>query len=354
MSGSAGSFHNPAGAPHVPVLLAEVLAYLEPRDGERMIDGTFGAGGYSRAILAKADCEVLGIDRDPAAIDEGKRLAEVSSGRLHLRHGRFSQMAELADDAGWERVDGIVLDVGVSSMQLDQSDRGFSFQADGPLDMRMGSEGTSAADVVNTLPERDLADVIFRYGEERRSRVIARRIVERRKSAAFERTGDLVDLIERTIGRGRPDAIHPATRTFQALRIYVNGELHELGAALIAAEHVLATDGRLVVVAFHSLEDRIVKRFLADRSGRSAGGSRHRPADQPEPATFRLLHRGAVTPAVEETRLNPRARSARLRAAARTEVPSRKAKPVDPGLAGLEDFPYLSADGRRVGKRDRS
>lgn len=324
---------------HRPVMLAEVLAELAPRDGERFVDGTFGAGGYSSAILDRARCSVLGIDRDRTAVDAGEALAAASAGRLHLAHGPFSGLADLAEAASWDSVDGVVLDLGVSSMQLDQAERGFSFQKDGPLDMRMGQDGPSAADVVNALPEKDLADVIFRYGEERRSRLIARRIVDARANEPFTRTKALADLVSDAIGRRGGQAIHPATRTFQALRIYVNRELHELADALFAAERILRAGGRLVVVAFHSLEDRIVKRFFADRSRTSAGGSRHQPEAHVEPATFSVARRSALTPGAAEIDENPRARSARLRTGIRTEAPSR---PADPGLLGLSAFPALA------------
>ena len=322
--------------PHIPVMLCEVLQTLAPGDGERIIDGTFGAGGYSKAILASAACEVLAIDRDIDAIEAGAALADAQAGRLRLAHGAFSGLDELAVNRGWDAVDGVVLDLGVSSMQLDQAERGFSFRKDGPLDMRMAQHGASAADVVNTLPERELADIIYRYGEERKSRIIAKRIVEARGKALFSRTRPLAELIADTIGRRRTDAIHPATRTFQALRIFVNRELHELAGALHASERILRSGGRLVVVAFHSLEDRIVKRFLADRAKTSAGGSRHRPRQVVEPATFRLLHRRAIMPDDDEIRRNPRARSARLRSAVRTGEPARGA---DPALLGLSKFP---------------
>ncbi len=324
---------------HRPVMLAEVVAELAPRDGERFVDGTFGAGGYSSAILDCARCSVLGVDRDRTAIDAGEALVAASAGRLHLAHGPFSELADLAEAASWDSVDGVVLDLGVSSMQLDQAERGFSFQKDGPLDMRMGQDGPSAADVVNSLPEKDLADVLFRYGEERRSRLIARRIVDARSNAPFTRTKSLADLVSDAIGRRGGQPIHPATRTFQALRIYVNRELHELADALFAAERLLRAGGRLVVVAFHSLEDRIVKRFFADRSRTSGGGSRHQPEAQVAPATFSVARRSALTPGATEIHDNPRARSARLRSGIRTDAPSR---PADPGLLGLSAFPALA------------
>lgn len=333
---SAASLSLDDRVPHVPVMLAEVLRSLAPKAGDRIIDGTFGAGGYSKAILAHAECQVLGVDRDINAIEAGNELVDASQGRLALGHGPFSELEELAEANGWDSVDGVVLDLGVSSMQLDQAERGFSFQRDGPLDMRMGQHGANAADAVNMLPESDLANVIYAYGEERKSRIIAKRIVEARSRQEFSRTKPLADLISETIGRRQKDVIHPATRTFQALRIFVNRELHELVDALHAAERILRSGGRLVIVAFHSLEDRIVKRFLADRSKTSAGGSRHLPQEEVAPATFSLIKRSVVLPGDAETHQNPRARSARLRAAIRNDLPARA---VDAELLGLSKFP---------------
>lgn len=309
--------------PHIPVMLGEVLAALTPREGELYVDGTFGAGGYSRAILASADCRVLAIDRDPDAIRAGQVLAETSGGRLTLVEGRFSDMEHLLADQGVATVDGIVLDIGVSSMQIDEADRGFSFLRDGPLDMRMAQSGPSAADVVNTLPQDVLADIIYIFGEETRARAIARAIVKSRAEAPINTTLELVQAVERATGRQRPqDRTHPATRTFQALRIHVNGELDELVGALHAAERLLAPGGRLVVVTFHSLEDRIVKRFLASRAGKQPSGSRHMPdvVKGPEPS-FDLLFKGHQDASDDEARRNPRARSAKLRAAVRTSAP---------------------------------
>jgi 16S rRNA (cytosine1402-N4)-methyltransferase len=306
---------------HIPVLLHEVIAALSPADGERHVDGTFGAGGYSRAILAAADTRVLGIDRDPLAISAGEAAGEA---RLTLCRGVYSRMDVIADEAGFSPADGVVLDIGVSSMQIDDAERGFSFQKDGPLDMRMSGEGPSAADVVNRASEAMLADILFHYGEERRSRAIARAIVAERKARSYGRTSELVATVETVLGRGRPDMIHPATRTFQALRIFVNDELGELSRGLAAAERLLAPDGRLAVVTFHSLEDRIVKRFLAARCGRQAGPSRHMP-DLPSAApSFALIGKGALGPADAETASNPRARSAKLRAARRTSAAPHK------------------------------
>jgi len=301
-------------------LLDEVLVALAPADGERIVDGTFGAGGYSRAILAAAETRVLGIDRDPSAIAAGQG----SDPRLTLRQGVYSRMDTIAADAGFSPADGIVLDIGVSSMQIDDAERGFSFQKDGPLDMRMSGEGPSAADVVNEAPETLLADILFYYGEERRARALARAIVAERRSRPYTRTADLVATVESVLGRGRPGLIHPATRTFQALRIFVNDELGELARGLLAAERLLAPDGRLAVVTFHSLEDRIVKRFLASRCGRQAGPSRHLPALRGEVPSFAPIGKGLVGPSAAEVQRNPRARSAKLRAARRTAAPAHK------------------------------
>ena len=306
-------------------MLAEVLAALGPRDDGIYVDGTFGAGGYTTAILEQAEAQVYGIDRDPDAIAAGAAVADRFPGRLVLIEGAFSQMPDLLAQHGVEKVDGIVLDIGVSSMQLGDAERGFSFMADGPLDMRMSRSGPTAADVVNDYEQSELARIIARYGEERRARAITRAIVAARKERPITRTGELVTLIERVMGRPRPDMIHPATRTFQALRIFVNDELGELERALEASETLLNPGGRLVVVAFHSLEDRIVKRFLTDRTGRTAKPSRHSPMPGPAPEpTFEPLTKGAQRPTLAECDVNPRARSARLRAAMRTDAPARE------------------------------
>lgn len=315
-----GSRQNDGTLPggHVPVLLDEVLEALAPRDGAIYVDATFGAGGYSRAILDAADCAVWGLDRDPDAIAEGRPLAESYGGRLTLVEGRFGEMDDLVTA---RPVDGVALDLGVSSMQLDRPERGFSFRADGPLDMRMGGSGPSAADLVNGCPEAELADIIYRYGEERRSRRIARAIVEARRSERIERTLQLAEIVRAAV-KPRGETIHPATRTFQALRIAVNDELAEIDAGLAAAERLLAPGGRLAVVAFHSLEDRKVKSFLRTRSGALPRTSRHLPATtQVDRApTFELLLKGARKPTATEISVNPRARSARLRAARRTSA----------------------------------
>jgi 16S rRNA (cytosine1402-N4)-methyltransferase len=320
--------------PHVPVLLQQVIDYLVPRDGGVYIDGTFGAGGYAAAILSAAATRVIGIDRDATAIAGGRSLVEASAGRLALVEGRFAALDALASGLGVEAVEGVVLDLGVSSMQLDTPGRGFSFRHDGPLDMRMGREGPSAGDVVAAASERDLADIIFNLGEERHSRAVARAIVAARRERPILTTGALADIVSRVV-RGRPGDIHPATRTFQALRLFVNDELYELERGLAAAERILKPGGRLVVVSFHSLEDRIVKTFLAGRSG-AGSGSRHLPEIKPETATFRTLTRRPVTPDDAETGENPRARSAKLRAAERTAAPARAAAGVAlPGLPSL-------------------
>ncbi|QPO10960.1 MULTISPECIES: 16S rRNA (cytosine(1402)-N(4))-methyltransferase RsmH [unclassified Thalassospira] len=308
--------------PHKPVLLREVLEALAPRDGEIMVDGTFGAGGYSRAILDSANCELYGIDRDPTAVATGKKLEAEYDGRFHMVEGCFGDMAKLVPAAGAQQVDGIVLDIGVSSMQLDQADRGFSFREDGPLDMRMSMSGPTAADFVNTAEEEDIANVVYRYGEERASRKVARKIIEMRAEEPFTTTSQLARAV-RSVVRKSKDGIDPATRTFQALRIYVNDELGELERAMDAAETLLKPGGRLVVVTFHSLEDRQVKTFMKERSGDPNKMSRRLPGE-PEVAipTFTTITRKAVTGQKDEIRANPRARSAKLRAVARNDQPA--------------------------------
>ena len=326
-----------AGGParHVPVLREEAVAALSPRAGGVYLDGTFGAGGYSRAILAVPGTRVLGLDRDPSAIAAAAALA-ADNPRLTLHQARFGTLGEVADASGIAGFDGVVLDIGVSSMQLDEADRGFSFRQDGPLDMRMSGEGPSAADIVNTADEEDLANILYLFGEERASRRIARAIVHDRQTAPFTRTRQLAEMIARVVP-GSPTDIHPATRSFQALRIAVNDELGELVAALEAAERKLVADGRLAVVTFHSLEDRIVKRFLQARSGRGAGGSRHLPSEAaPAPPTFVLQGRQPIVPGAEEVALNPRARSAKLRVGIRTAAPARG---PEPALTGLFEVP---------------
>jgi 16S rRNA (cytosine1402-N4)-methyltransferase len=305
---------------HVPVMLAEVLAALAPADGGTYVDGTFGAGGYTRGILAAANCNVIAIDRDPSAIADGAALVAESKGRLQLVQGTFGEMKSIIEELGLKKVQGVVLDIGVSSMQLDEAARGFSFMREGPLDMRMGQEGKSAADFVNNLAAEDLAQIIFILGEEPRSRSIAKAIVTARSEAPLLTTLDLVKAVERATGPQRAkDRTHPATRTFQALRIHVNAELDELAQALCAAEEILAVGGRLVVVTFHSLEDRIVKRFFAARAGKLPTNSRHMPAKQEGPAaSFELLFKGHQEAGPQEMLDNPRARSAKLRCGIRT------------------------------------
>jgi 16S rRNA (cytosine1402-N4)-methyltransferase len=302
---------------HVPVLLREVLEQLEPRADGIYVDATFGAGGYSRAILERGS-RVIGIDRDRTAIAGGFDLVEEAAGRLTLVEDRFSHLADVCAGQGFDTVDGVVMDVGVSSMQLDQAGRGFSFRLEGPLDMRMADQGASAADVIARASEAELADIIYLFGEERHSRSVARAIVAARKDAPITTTRALADIVARTV-RSKPGDIHPATRTFQGLRIFVNEELDELQLALQAAERVLKPGGRLVVVSFHSLEDRIVKTFLNERS-KTGGGSRHLPEMAQVPPSFQLLTRRPIIPGDEETAANPRARSAKLRAALRTEA----------------------------------
>ena len=318
-------------APHIPVLLNEVVAALAPKDGEVFVDGTFGAGGYSRALLDACDCKVYGIDRDPSAIAAGQALTARYGARLTLLAGRFGDMEQLLAAVGVTAVDGVTLDIGVSSMQIDQAARGFSFRADGPLDMRMDtSADDTAADLVNDSEEAELADIIYEYGEERLSRAIARAIVFARNEARIETTGRLADIVRdavrRKVGR-KNETIDPATRTFQALRIAVNDELGELDRGLIAAERLLRPDGRLAVVSFHSLEDRRVKAFLTTRSGSSARPSRHFPSLLPRESargavpSFTSVTRKPIEASDAETARNPRARSARLRSAIRTEGP---------------------------------
>ena len=306
---------------HAPVLLAEVVAALQPRDGELYLDGTFGAGGYARALLEAAACAVIGIDRDPAAVAHGAALGARYGARLTMLDGCFSDMAALLATRGITHVDGIALDLGVSSTQLDDPTRGFSFRADGPLDMRMGRTGESAAELIGRLSEHELATVIRDLGEERHARRVSRAIVTARADAPITRTGALADIVRRAVPRAK-DGIDPATRTFQALRLAVNDELGELDRGLVAAERLLAPGGRLAVVAFHSLEDRRVKSFLRERASETAGTSRHVPASGARRApSFRLLQRRAVRPSAAEVGANPRARSARLRAAERTVAP---------------------------------
>ncbi len=310
-------------ARHRPVMLDEVLTALAPKPGEIYVDGTFGAGGYSAAILSAADCSVIAIDRDPSALEAGQVLVEASRGRLKLVAGEFARLGELVRTQGTDHVDGVVLDIGVSSMQLDEAQRGFSFMRDGPLDMRMSQSGPTAADQVNVLEHYELSRVIFILGDEPRARAIARAIIAARTEAPLKTTFDLVRAVERATGPQRAkDRTHPATRTFQALRILVNGELSELAEALCEAESILREGGRLVVVAFHSLEDRIVKRFFSLRAGREASPSRHQPlSEKMQIPSFSQSEKGVVEPGESEVAVNPRARSAKLRFGVRTAAP---------------------------------
>jgi 16S rRNA (cytosine1402-N4)-methyltransferase len=308
-------------------MLEEVLqaAALEP--GQVVIDGTFGYGGYSTAFV-EAGAKVLGIDRDPTAIEGGQALVARAAGDLTRVQGRFSELDELARENAFETVDAVVLDIGVSSMQLDQAARGFSFQQDGPLDMRMSGEGLSAFDVINDYSAKDIAAILSQLGEEKRAVAIARAIDLARRDAPIETTLQLAKIVEQVLGRNPRDPIHPATRSFQGIRIYVNGELHQLALALGSAERILKPGGRVVVVSFHSLEDRIVKRFLTDRSRTQAGGSRHAPQQSVPDPTFNVTSRRVVTASEDEIASNPRARSAKLRAAVRTSANARSLDPL--------------------------
>ena len=305
-------------APHIPVLLKEVVESIAPKDSGIYVDGTFGAGGYTRAVLDAADCTVYAIDRDPDAIRDGQKLVDAYKGRLHLLHGTFGEMADLIRGEGVDFVNGVMLDIGVSSMQIDRAERGFSFQKDGALDMRMSQNGLSAADVLNTFGEREIADIIYKYGEERFSRRIAAAVVEQRKTAPFKTTLEFADLIRRTVPHKRED-IDPATRSFQALRIYVNDELGQLESGLNAAHSLLKAGGRMAVVSFHSLEDRIVKTFMQEKSGKTANPSRYMPVVEKQAATLKTLTKKPILPTESETTFNPRARSARLRVAEKAE-----------------------------------
>ena len=331
----AGDEGPPGGSgDHIPVLVDRVVEWLAPHARGRYVDATFGAGGYTRAILQTAEARVVGLDRDQGAIARGADLVERARGRLELVEERFGNLRAVVADAS---VDGVVFDLGVSSMQLDHAERGFSFRIDGPLDMRMGRGGPSAADVVARASERDLAAIIATLGEERHARAVARAIVKARGVQAIGTTRALADIVARVV-HAREGAIHPATRTFQALRIFVNEELVELAHALAAAERALEPGGRLIVVSFHSLEDRIVKNFLIER-GRAPAFSRHQPEVMAAPPSFRLLTRKPQTPDEVEIAANPRARSAKLRAAERTDAPAR-ATPVEdllPRLPALAD-----------------
>ena len=322
---------------HVPVLVHRAVEWLDVRDGGLYVDATFGAGGFSRAILATPGARVIGIDRDQSAVVHGADMVEQAAGRLELIEDRFGNLLSILADRT-AAIDGIVFDLGVSSMQLDEAERGFSFRLDGPLDMRMGVEGPTAADVVAQATERDLAAIIATLGEERHARPIARAIVRARSERAIDTTGVLAEIVARA-APARPGAIHPATRTFQALRIFINDELAEIANGLAAAERVLKPSGRLVAIAFHSLEDRIVKTFLTNRS-RAPATSRHRPLTESAAPTFRVLTRRPQTPDEAEVAANARARSAKVRAAERTAAAPRAAEidsllPHLPSLAAV-------------------
>ncbi|GGE42274.1 ribosomal RNA small subunit methyltransferase H [Agaricicola taiwanensis] len=326
---------------HRPVLLDEMLAALAPRKGEIHLDGTFGAGGYTRAIL-EAGASVIALDRDPTAHASAPSFPAALAKRFVLVDSRFSALDAVVADRGLGGIDGVVLDVGVSSMQLDQAERGFSFRFDGPLDMRMGGDGFTAADLVNDLGEKELAALLRTFGEERRAGAVARAVVAERQKGRITTTLELARVLERAIGRPQ-DLIHPATRTFQALRIVVNDELGELARALFAAERALKPGGRLVVVSFHSLEDRIVKTFFNERTREHAPVSRHMPMGVGHAPTFSPITRGVVTPSEAELAVNPRARSARLRAAKRSDAPPREGDLLAYGV------PHLPALDRYLG-----
>lgn len=309
-------------SPHAPVLLAEVIEALAPKAGDVVIDATFGAGGYTRAILQRG-ADVVALDRDPTVQPFAEAVARDFPDRFQLIRTPFSGLAEAFDESGKAKLDGAVFDIGVSSMQLDQAERGFSFMRDGPLDMRMSDEGETAADIVNTWDHGPLAHIFKLYGDERQSGRVATAILRRRVEQPFTRTLDLAEVVEKALGGRRGAAIHPATRVFQALRIAVNDELGELERGLEAAEATLAPGGRLVVVTFHSLEDRMVKAFLTERTGNAPGGSRHAPvAVETRKPSFDLLFKGAREAGEAELAVNPRARSAKIRAAVRTDAPA--------------------------------
>lgn len=325
---------DPAAAPHIPVLLRPLLQAVAPVSGV-WLDGTFGAGGYARGLLDAGADRVIGIDRDPSVFAMAADWASAYGDRLRLMEGTFSDLDVLAR----EPLDGVVLDLGVSSIQLDQAERGFSFLRDGPLDMRMGAAGPTAADLINTADEATIADILYHYGEERASRRIARTIVEARRAAPFETTLQLVRVVERCLPRPKPGQSHPATRSFQAVRIWVNDEFGQLIGGLEAAERALKPGGMLAVVTFHSLEDRVVKRFLQARSGTEAQGSRYAPARAEVIPAFELLTK-AIAPDDRELAENPRARSAKLRVARRTAAAPGRADRATLGLPA----PVLKGD----------
>ena len=336
----------PTSAPHIPVLLSEVVTAVAPAKGDVYLDGTFGAGGYTRAVLEAAGCSVLALDRDPQALADAGALVDAFGTRLTLVEGCFGDMEALAQDAGFAELDAVMLDLGVSSMQLDQPARGFSFMRDGPLDMRMGATGTSAEELVNEADPALLVSILSVYGEERRARAIVRTLVVRRERARITRTGELAEIVCSVLGQPRGKSAHPATRTFQALRIYLNNELEELLRGLHAAERLLRPGGRLVVVTFHSLEDRMVKKFLANRSGRAGRPSRHLPEQAGPASSFEELPKRTQKAGADELARNSRARSARLRGAVRTAAP---AFPEDESLlpAGAPKLTQTAAIGGR-------
>ena len=306
---------------HVPVMVDSVLEYLQPLESGIFVDGTFGRGGYTTAILENGNAEVIAIDRDHEAITYGKALLLKYGGRLRILEGSFGCLDEIVRDQGLELVDGIVLDLGVSSPQILNSERGFSFQLDGPLDMRMGSKGLTAGELVNNISEQELADIIWKFGQDRHAKKIARAIIKARLIEDIKTTGQLADIVKRAV-KVDYKKINPATKTFQALRIVVNDEIDQLKRVLSAAEKILKPGGRFVVVCFHSIEDKIVKNFLKEKSGALAGTSRHLPQqlDIPTQSTFDLINKKVIKPTIQEVNNNRRARSARLRAAVRTSV----------------------------------
>ncbi len=322
--------------PHLSVMLDQVLEVLAPQAGETYIDATFGAGGYSEAFLQSANCSVIAIDRDPDVMPHVQRLQQAYGERFQFIAGAFGDLVDLLRAANIEALDGVILDLGVSSMQLDQGDRGFSIRNNGPLDMRMSRNGLSAFDVVNEFAVDDLSRILAVYGDERRARAIAKAIERARQKGSIETTAQLVDIITTILGPHRGKGAHPATRTFQAIRIFVNDEVGELVRGLEAAEQVLSPEGRLVVVSFHSLEDRIVKKFLAGRAGQTGRGSRYLPEAPSRPASFQGVR--SIAPSKAEIAVNPRARSARLRVAQRTAAGAWPSETLPASLAAVQEM----------------